>query len=1050
MTLLVYKSSAGSGKTYTLVRTYLGLLLRNPSSYRNILGVTFTNKAANEMKSRIIAALEGIASVNPMQSDRYSSLLEELCNETELDKATVKNRAAAALTELLHHYGDFSISTIDSFVHKLVRTFTFDLGLPQQFDVELNAYRLIDKSIENLLSRVGSDELVTHAILDLLVYTLEDGRSWQIEMQLKEFGMNLLEEKSYLHARNLANCSYSDFKEFRHRIKNYCDDFETRLRKQARIILDFFDAEMILESDLAGGSPRSINKFFQLLIEGDVEKAFELKSWGAYLESGKWFSTKATATAKAAINSNHQMLHDTLNDIVGYHEEHSGLYYLAKMLLPQIYKVALLSAIQRSLTEIMDEYNLVHISEFNKRISNIVSGVTAPYIYERLGERYKHFMIDEFQDTSFMQWLNFLPLIDNSLAIGNLNLLVGDGKQAIYRWRNGDVEQFVRLPLLSNPENDPWIEDVGVNLMNHYDERFLNTNFRSSATIVSFNNSFFEFSKQFLEHDMQRVYDGQQQKSVHNADGYIEIQFLPSDEPDKKQAYLLRTLQLIQHLVEEGYTKSDITILVRKNEEGSLLARYLLENNISVISAESLLVSSSPHVKAVMAAMSWIANPSDDVARNDFFYFTSHCRQGRQCMWADFIITEARSRRTAGAAAGLQPFDDDTLAHLSSSSLYDMLEMVLRLLEFDELSDPYIQFLLEYVHEFSVSSKGALHELVEDWKITSKSLSVLIPEATDSVRIMTIHKAKGLEFRVVIFPFANEKLKNCSKSNLWVNLDNKAFGNISSAYITCSKKLNKTLLKPVFLEETKRSELDLLNLVYVAFTRAIDRLYIISESVLPSSDVLSLPGLLTGYIQENNLKPDSFNRYCIGETGPPRKSETARPLVKALGMTSHDWSKNSIFITGNRHEETEPQSQNNRIKGILIHELLSKIPNEDMIEPVLNHYVFNGRISSSEMPELQQMLGEFFALDVISESIKTGAVVHNERELIATDGEVLRPDRVIEFADRVVLIDFKTGEERKEHLIQVENYARTLSTIYPKPVESYLLYLNNDINLVAC
>lgn len=1050
MTLLVYKSSAGSGKTYSLVRTYLSLLLRNPSSYRNILGVTFTNKAANEMKSRVIAALEGIAAVDPMHSAKYSGLLDELCIETGLDKETVKSRAAAALTELLHHYGDFSISTIDSFVHRLVRTFTFDLGLPQQFDIELNADYIIDKCVDDLLSRIGTDELITHASIDLLLYELEDEKSWQIEKKLKEFGMNLLEEKSYIHARNLAGCNYSDFQRVRQKWRDFCRDFESRLSTKAARLLNFLDTEMILESDLAGGSTSSIIKFLQRLRNREVEHAFNLKSWRAYLESGKWFSSKVTAIAKASIISNQQMLTESLISIVQVHDEQSGRYYLGKLLVPQLYKLALLSALQKSLSEIMDEHNLVHISEFNKRISDIITGVSAPYIYERMGERYHHFMIDEFQDTSVMQWLNFLPLIDNSLANGNLNLLVGDGKQAIYRWRNGDVEQFIHLPRLNNPNNDAWIVGAGDNLLNNYEERLLNKNFRSSSTIVSFNNSFFEYCKQFLAPDQQNVYDGQQQNVVYKTTGYVEIQFLPEEDTDKKLSYLTHTLKLIHSLLDDGYAKSDITILVRKNAEGSLLANYLLGNNISVVSADSLLVSSSPRVKALMAAICWIANPSDDVARNDFFYFTSIIKDADKRLWTEFYSQEAKAKQSGETAALLQPFDEKTLAYLSTSNLYDMLEALMRLLKFNELSDPYIQFLLEYVHEFSVSSKGGIKELVDDWRQKSESLSVIIPETTDSVRVMTIHKAKGLEFKVVIYPFANEKLKNCSKSNLWVDLGDMADNNIRSAYLTCAKSLEKTPLKHFYDKETERSKLDLVNLVYVAFTRAIDRLYIISEAPPSNSATISLPGLLLGYIREKDLDADEQNRYCMGNQTPPHHSEKTMTHVASLGMASHDWTEKIIFTTDKRVEQTDRYLTNSRNKGIVVHELLSKISTKEQIESVLDHFVFNGRISSADKFDYQQMLVKIFALDIFNEAVQSAVNVRNEQELIGEDGQVLRPDRVIEFADRIVLIDFKTGEARRDHRKQIENYAKTLNLIYPHPVESYLLYLNDDGELIAC
>lgn len=1050
MSLVVYKSSAGSGKTYTLVRAYLTLLLQNPTSFRHILGVTFTNKAANEMKSRIINALEGLSASESAAQIRYVGLMDELYHETGLTKEIIQKRAAGILTELLHHYGDFSISTIDSFVHRLVRTFTYDLGLPHQFDVELDADVVIRKCVDNLMLRIGSDELVTRAMVDLLIHSIDEEKGWQIERQLHDFATDLLHESSFEYARLLENCSDDDFLQSRLNWSGFCKDVENELRQKSRKILSLFDSEMIQEEDLSGGSNSGILKFLQRLIEGEVDHAFGLTSWNKYQSTGKWVSPRASHHAKNAIQSNQDLLNSYLNDIVEYYNKHSRLYYLGKILVPQLYKLSLLAALQRSLIDVMNELNLVHISEFNKRITGIVSGVSAPYIYERLGERYRHYMIDEFQDTSIMQWHNFLPLIDNSLANGHFNLLVGDGKQAIYRWRNGDVDQFINLPHINNPHGNQWIESVSDHLRNHYDTRILDSNFRSSSTVVSFNNSFFGYTKKFLSERNQRVYEDLAQKIIQTQTGYVEIQLVPEEDSDIQGTYLSRTLALVQSLKDEGYSLSDITILVRRNIEGSLIANFLMNNQISVVSAESLLVSSSFRVRALIAAIGYIANPLDDVSRSDFFYFTSMNQVSDGSYWINFLHHETKSRIIGQKSERQLPFDDETRAGLSALGLYDMVEQLIRMLEFGSVSDPFVQFLLEYVHEFDIASKGGPKELIEDWKQKSTTLSIITPEASDSVKVMTVHKAKGLEFKVVIFPFANEKLRNCSRTSMWVNLSEVADDRVGAAFLTCGKMLEKTPFQQLYEDESEKSKLDLMNVLYVAFTRAIDRLYVLSEEPKKSA-IFGIPFLIKDFLCHAEKEPDVNGNYCFGKvTSPVMPANQGISMISALSMSSAEWTGKLVFSATDSGDEREPGVLSNRKRGIIVHELLSKVWKEDQIGPLLDHYHFTGRISIEEKPVFHEILSKVFRIDIIRDSVQAGIVVRNEQEMIGLKGNIIRPDRVIEFPDRIVLIDFKTGIARHEHKQQINSYLEVLRKVYSKPFDSYLLYLNDEVELIAC
>lgn len=442
MSFSVYKSSAGSGKTYTLVREYLKIILLSPKDFRRVLAITFTNKAANEMKHRILSSLTDIADFeNKPERVAVKFMLPELIKETNLNKNDIALNAKKCLQLILHNYSDFGVSTIDSFVHKIIKTFAHDMHLPLNFEVEMDTDEMITKVVDILISNVGTDKALTDVLVNFTRLKTEGDKSWHIERDLAGISKELLTDEGQVHIDRLKELSLSDFAEIRKKLESSVHVFESKISDLGKKAFDLILGKSLDATAFYQGT-RGIFNYFKNLAIRKFDKLEPNNYVKKTMEEDKWTSGKASASDFAAIDSIKAELIAKFREIEVLLEKEYPDYLVRNEVLKNLYPLALLNEIEKVLEEYKEDNEIVHISEFNKRIAEIVLKEPVPFIYERMGERYKHFMLDEFQDTSVLQWLNILPLLENSLAEDNFNMLVGDGKQAIYRWRGGEVEQF--------------------------------------------------------------------------------------------------------------------------------------------------------------------------------------------------------------------------------------------------------------------------------------------------------------------------------------------------------------------------------------------------------------------------------------------------------------------------------------------------------------------------------------------------------------------------------------------------------------------------------
>ena len=513
MSFTVYKSSAGSGKTFALVKEYLTIVLPSPEKFRHILAITFTNKAANEMKERIILSLKEIAGMNDNPNAKAVKYIVPALSELSgLSPQTLAVNAEKVLNSILHDYSDFAICTIDSFVHRVIRSFAFDLHLPLNFDVEMDTDELISKVVDILISRVGTDDDLTRTLVNFTQSKTDDEKSWNIEYDLMEIAGYLIKENGQEYIEKLKSLNLVDFYEINKQILEVVRGFEEKIVDYA-IHADEIIKSKGIPHDAFYHGKQGISVYFENLKNERFDKLNPNSYVKDTIEKEKWYSGNSSPQDKSEIDEIKPDLVEIYNKIAAFIEEHYPRYVLLQEVRNNIYPLAVLNEIAKVLEEFKTENEIVLISEFNKRISKVVLNEPVPFIYERMGEKYQHFLIDEFQDTSVMQWQNLLPLIENSLAMDQFNMVVGDGKQAIYRWRGGEVEQFAGLPKIFKNPGDNFMVQRQQALERNYSPKVLQHNFRSKKEIVEFNNDFFSCIAERLPEQYRSIYADVVQKT---------------------------------------------------------------------------------------------------------------------------------------------------------------------------------------------------------------------------------------------------------------------------------------------------------------------------------------------------------------------------------------------------------------------------------------------------------------------------------------------------------------------------------------------------------
>jgi ATP-dependent exoDNAse (exonuclease V) beta subunit len=885
----IYKCSAGSGKTYTLVQSYLCLALKDAKDakyFRCILAITFTNKAANEMKTRVVDALKMLAE----NEGKTTPLSQYLCEYLGIDADELQRRATNTLSAVLHNYSEFAISTIDSFVHRLVRSFARDLNFKQNFEIELDSNMLIEKSVDLLISQIGTNEKLSEVLVDFAKTKAENDTYWDVQRELEKFSRQLFQENSRPFVDVLNHYTPHDFEQVKTHLKNKINEFEQEIKENAAAAIDVLQQNNLSKNDFAQKEKGIGNFFYKILQQPDNEpNTYDLKA----IYDDNWYS-------KANKNTDVAYRIEQVKHVLSYHfeavrtlqAEQLPDYKLYVSLLKNLHALTVLSEINTQLKSYQESKNIVHISEFNHAISQSIADQPVPYIYERLGEKYSHFLIDEFQDTSILQWQNLLPLIENALAEQQYSMVVGDGKQAIYRFRGGEVEQLASLPRIYSPHLLTPAQQGYQHVLNDSSQELtLNTNYRSQREIVAFNNAFFDFCNLFLPENFKNIYENVAQAHLPKKQGgLVQIEFF--DHETTTEAVCQRTLDTLYQLIEDGFRLSDIAILVRGIKEGNEVAQFLVSNGIDVISSDSLLLAAHRNVRFLVSLMRLLLDDTDTVAIAEVLYFIKNDLNQPTLTEQKIIeLVQSRSLAQLEAACADLGFYLPTAA-ARKLPIYELTEQLVRSFNLHQQADAYIQGFLNLVLSFAQTENGNIHEFLDYWQEKSKNFTLTMPENAEAITLMTIHKSKGLQFPVVILPFADwETDKINANQYLWVNLTHNKDLAVQVALLPANQ-LQKTELADQFEEEQHKTILDNLNILYVALTRPEERLYIFSTQTKTATQTTVCKWLteylaMTGYYNEGQM----VYQFGNADVFVPKISTSTSQDVRLEGFVSTDWNE---------------------------------------------------------------------------------------------------------------------------------------------------------------
>lgn len=1073
--LTVYRASAGSGKTYQLTLEYLKLLFVSETAFRHILAVTFTNKATDEMKRRIVDELHVLAG-----TPGASGYTEILCRELGDTPESLQKKARKVLVDLLHDYSSFNISTIDRFFQQTTRMFTREIGLQGGYSLEMDQTMVLNQAIDRMLFELENPENkeLLRWLLQFSEEKVESGSHWDIRSDIAALAGEIFKETYKQHSKEILDLT-SDKKNltrFLHDLYRHRVAFEELVREWGKHALELISEAGLALTDFKGGS-RSPFLAFQTWAGGEVkEPTASFAALAGNVEA--WFTKK---TPEETIGRIRDVYENGLNDCVSGVMEtfRSYPFYLSVIETGRyFYTLGILSDIDRHIRAYEQEHNILLLSDTTALLNRIIDGTDTPFVYEKIGSRIDHYMIDEFQDTSGMQWRNFYPLFKESLDKEKHSLIVGDVKQSIYRWRNSDwklLSEEIKHCFGDTCRRD----DV------------LDTNWRSAVNIVEFNNAFFSRAACVLQEKLNESY----MQAGETADagfasrltdaysdiyqfvpakkkgvaGHVRLNFVDQDEAKDWTGYVLDQLpETLKQLQDKGYRLREIAFLVRNKQEGSLIADSLLTYKAThpdepyrfdVISNEALYIGRSPAVKLMVSLLSYLHNPQEELNRILAAYEYEMARLGSTPEKAlDRFFKERSGGRLFSCFAG----DIATeIEQLKTLPLFEMCEKIVTLFPVADNGNEsaFIQAFQDIVLEYTENHTADLASFLQWWEEKGCQKTISMPESQDALRILTIHKSKGLGFKVVIIPFCEWELDHSVRHQhiLWCESHREPFNRIPLIPLRYSPKLEKTIYSEEYFQEKMQAYIDNLNLAYVAFTRAREELLLFAPKPKRENQVSTLSSLL---------------HYCLtneAETTCPEDAD--RPLIR---LSENYDAEQRIYETGGSWQ-TLPESsikieecrmcgyrsilpgarmrlrlygkgffgdQQARQYGSVMHEILSYVNLPEDIPGAVNRCVLDGRLTSGEAKEIAAKLRRWITAADTSRWFCPEVRVLKETEILQQEGKFFRPDRIILTAAGVEIIDYKFGAvERPVYRRQVAHYMRLIRSMGYRQVTGYIWYV---------
>ncbi|MDF9829980.1 UvrD-helicase domain-containing protein [Parabacteroides sp. PF5-6] len=1068
--LTIYRASAGAGKTHRLTGDYLKLLFAHPNAYRRILAVTFTNKATDEMKNRIIEELYALA------SGQFSPHIGDLCRQWKLTEEKLRQKANTTLRTILHDYSSFNISTIDRFFQQTMRAFTREIGLQGGYSLEMDRDLVLTEAVDNLLADLDKKEnkVLLGWLLRFAEEKVEDGGSWNLRKDIMTLGQEVFKESFKLNSEQVSEdiADKEALEQYRKELFRLMQSVEKEVQRLGEMGLGLISRYGLTPDEFVnkGRSP------FQLLKKWAAGEMKEPTATFMNLPDTveKWYSRSDPPEVIQRITvAYNEGLNDCIAAIVRLFSNLTD-YHTAKEISRYYYTLGILNDISAQIAAYREEKNVLLIADTTELLSKVIDGSDAPFVYEKTGTRIDHYMIDEFQDTSSMQWHNFHPLIRESLAYRQTNLIVGDVKQSIYRFRNSDWK------LLDEQVASDFLPE-------QLEEKNLEENWRSSRLITAFNNAFFtvapgllqvvynealdassltEAEKAFFFSRIVSAYKQHYQQPappLREKDGHVRIEFLSREDEERpwKEEALDRLPGIVERLQDNGYSLRDIGILVRTNQEGAAVADKLLthkEENPSdryrydLISDDALFVGSSPSVRLLIALLHYLKSPEDRTAQ-------------QMARFSFYALTGTFDADQADSLSAKK----EELEALATLSLYEMAEGLCRLFgdHFPVNEQAFVQAFLDLVIEFSRKEGTDLGKFLKWWEESGVRKTIATPDGQDAIRILTIHKAKGLGMKVIIVPFGDWEIDHRPTQSviLWCRPQTAPFNTLRLVPVRYSRNLANTRFATDYFNERLYACIDNLNTLYVALTRAKEELIVFAprpKKLTKSGEVekidsissLLWAGLSTAepHTREGQpLKdmPSTFDTEAgVFEWGDwwqtekkTKESATEEILFDKLLSVSPE-ERLELRLHGKElFFDDSPRKH-----GALMHEILSRIRTAEDIPDSVERYRREGVINRQEAESLKVELERLLNKPEVYAWYHAPTRVLNEVEILSGSGKSRRPDRVMLSEGQAIVVDYKFGDiEDPAHLSQVRNYLRLIREMGYPEVKGYLWYVGLDV-----
>lgn len=1065
-TLYIYKASAGAGKTFTLAVEYILVLLLHPGEqeYAKTLAVTFTNKATAEMKSRILQQLYGIGH-GLEESKGYLDKIRKRLQEIGLpmEEEVIRSRCREALNRILHDYSRFRVETIDSFFQSILRDLARELGLTPNLQVELDNGKVITMAVDRIIDKLQESPQLQNWILNYVDEQMEESASWDVAKNLKDFANCIFlenlqgrseEEREWLNDENRIQ----NFQKAMYAIEKNC---RSEIQEKAKSLLKKI-GEGSLSSDQISNYSR-LTGAIEKIRDFEYDLLKPSKTYQNIMEDPSKLLPK-----KKGINANpsyQEFAHELAGDmakLLSLYKKDLILIHSAQLARKHTNPMRLLGEIEHMVNEINEEHGQFCLSKTPTLLASLIEGSDAPFVFEKAGTTFRNVLIDEFQDTSSLQWKNFKVLLLENQASGGSNLLVGDVKQSIYRWRNGDwsILNGIEKELAHmSPTSIP-----------------LRTNFRSRGKIIDFNNILFPKIAQIMDEAgederfrIQDIYaDVMQEKAKEPDKGYVYIHLAIKQGKQKPESYEEEMVEdMINHirqLQSQGQALSQMAILLRskeKNSERLISLFHEKADDIRLVSDEAFLLQASKTLQILIAALRILVDPDGKDQISSYFlasYYQAEVLHNPIPADELFFVSTQK----------LLPDFLQQPEELVQMPLYLLCEKLFRLLSLEkiEAQEPYLYTFYDELQRYIKDNPSDIQSFLSYWDDSMHNTPIPSGEI-EGIRILTIHKSKGLEFDTVLIPYTDwtiEKDKN--SDTLWCQAPEDPFDELGILPIRPGNKMKTSVFAPQMKEEHLQKRVDAINMLYVAFTRATCNLLVwgITNKKFSANGNSVAGDLLFVALQEDNKNQEE--EYFTWEDGQPyvpyspkeKKTEPCRnrlnpeeekrsiPIVSFPPRIDFQQSSQSQQFLQNLEDESDTQSYLEL--GKILHYVLSKIRNMDDMPRILKQCQIQGLINDEKTRDnILQRIQYGMQNPTIQDWFSPEKQIYNECSITYMDPEtgqptVKRPDRVVMTEDKVIVIDFKFGRPLPEYNEQVTCYMHLMQNMYPKKeVEGWLWYV---------